>query len=94
MRGRMLLFAAALTGLLLPLASAQAWVRLGIVIPIGPYYGPYYRPYYYPPVAVTPAPVVVQPAPVYVPAPSSAYVPPAAPAQGPAVGPAPRVVPQ
>jgi hypothetical protein len=99
MRGRMFLFAVALAGLMFPLASAQAQFRIGIGIgiPIGPYYGPYYRPYYYPPVVVTPAPLVVQPAPAYVTVPASVYspyLPPTAPAQGPAIAPAPRVVPQ
>jgi hypothetical protein len=95
----MFLFAAAMVGLMLPLASAQAWVRVGIVIPIG---GPYYRPYYYPGVVVAPPPVIIQARPVYVqPAPGIVYQPApvgavtqAAPAQGPALAPPPTPLPR
>jgi hypothetical protein len=79
---------ATLLGLLLP-SSSQAWIRIGIGIPVGPYpyYGPYYRPYYYPypPVVVQPAPIVAQPAP----APAPGYVP-----AGPTYQPVPSPPPQ
>jgi hypothetical protein len=102
MRGRMFLFAAALAGLMIPLASAQAWLRVGIVVPIGPYYGPYYRPYYYPGVVVAAPPVVIQAPPVYVqPPPGSVYqsapagtITQSVPAQGPALAPAPTPLPR
>jgi hypothetical protein len=62
------LFLGALVVLVLPLASAQAGVRIGVSIVPPPYrpfyYGPYYRPVY-----VQPAPVYVQPAPVLSPRP-------------------------
>jgi hypothetical protein len=101
---RRLMFVAALAGVLVPLASAQAWLRIGIAVPIGPYpyYAPYYRPYYYYPypaaVVVQPAPVVVQQPPVVVqpapagtaqPAPAQTFVPPPPSALGPPPTPVP-----
>lgn len=68
---RRLAAGAALLFLVLPVAPAQAFWRVGIGIGV-----PVYRPYY--PVYVAPAPVyVVQPAPVYYTAPAPAYAPPA-----------------
>ena len=64
---------AALALLVLPLASAQAWCRVGIRIGVPYHYRPYpFRvyvgppPVYVAPAYVQPAPVYVQPAPVYV----------------------------
>jgi hypothetical protein len=84
---------AALAVLAMPLASAQAWWRVGIGIGF-PVYRPYpYRVYVAPaPIYVTPA--YVQPAPVYV-QPAPVYVQPTpTPAPAPALLPAPRPVPQ
>jgi hypothetical protein len=88
---------AALASLAMPLASAQAWWRVGIGIGF-PVYRPYpYRvyvapaPVYVAPTYVQPAPVYVQPVPVQsVPVqPAPVYTQPA-----PALLPAPRPVPQ
>jgi hypothetical protein len=91
---------AAIAVLAMPLASAQAWWRVGIGIGF-PVYRPYpYRvyvgppPVYVAPAYVQPAPVYVQPAPVYVqPTPVPASPTPAG-SQGPTLPPQPLPAPQ
>jgi hypothetical protein len=79
---------AALALLVLPLASAQAWWRVGIGIGAPYHYRPYpFRVYVGPP-PVYVAPAYVQPAPVYV-QPAPVYVQPA-----PVPAPPPTIVPQ
>jgi hypothetical protein len=96
-----IIFMVALALVAMPVASAQAWWRVGIGIGF-PVYRPYYpyrvyvapAPVYVAPTYVQPAPVYVQPAPIYVqPAPAPAPAPAPIPQTNPGLPPQPVPAP-